>query len=243
MARRVGDTIKIGGDYQYKALTQGNPVQRFWHFSKHLSIMRYLPPSSQDNIIDVGCGSGVITSFLGESGASVVGVDGNSEAIEFANKKFSQPNITFKLGLVDDEFELAKSVDKIYCLEVIEHIYREQGRNMLNNFWRLLKPGGQVFLTTPNYKSLWPLIEWSMDKLGLAPPLAEHQHVEFYSMKKLRRLALECGFEIKVTSTTCLLSPWVAPINWTLAKRVDALESNLPGNMGSILVVVLGKPE
>jgi len=199
MARRLGDTVKIGGDYQYKALTQGNSIQRFWHFNKHLSIMRYLPPNSQDTIIDVGCGSGVITSFLGESGASVLGVDGNSEAIQFASEKFSRPNVDFRLGLVDDEFESTQDFDKIYCLEVIEHIYRNQAKNMLNNFWRLLKPGGQVFLTTPNYRSLWPLIEWSMDKLGLAPPLAEHQHVE--------------------------------------------LEPKLPGNMGSILVFVLVKPE
>lgn len=59
--RRTGDTIAIDGGYQYRALTEGYRVQRFWHYSKTLAIQEFLPPQSTDRIIDVGCGSGVIT--------------------------------------------------------------------------------------------------------------------------------------------------------------------------------------
>ena len=135
MKKRIGDSVKISGDYQYRALIEGNSVQRFWHYSKQLAIKKYLPPSSHDKVIDVGCGSGVITSLLGSYGADVLGIDGNSDAITFAAEKFSSPNIRFRLGLIDEKIKINTLVDKIYCLEVIEHIYMHQAYNMLKVFY------------------------------------------------------------------------------------------------------------
>lgn len=103
--KRTGDTIKIPGDYQYKALTTGNPVQRFWHESKQRIISQLMPPEPTDFILDVGCGSGVIANFLGQSGAKVWGIDGNKDALNFARETFKAPNLEYHLGLVDDLFE------------------------------------------------------------------------------------------------------------------------------------------
>lgn len=156
---RSGDRVSIPGSYQYDALTEGNAVQRFWHFNKQLVIEQYLPPQASDRIIDVGCGSGVVSEFLAKSGAEVLGIDGNADAISFASEKFQRQNLSFRKGLVDSQFEAEEPFDKIYCLEVLEHIYYDQGRQMLANFHRALRPEGAVFLTTPNYRSFWPLIE------------------------------------------------------------------------------------
>jgi len=93
MNRRIGDTVKISGDYQYQALMKGNPIQRFWHYTKYLSIKKYMPPMPTDKVMDVRCGSGVVTSFLGEFGATVLGIDGNLDAIKFADQKFSNPKV------------------------------------------------------------------------------------------------------------------------------------------------------
>lgn len=71
----------ISGDYQYRAITSGSSPQRFWHHSKKCAITHFLPPSQEDMVLDVGCGSGVIASFLSEFGASVIGLDANEEAI------------------------------------------------------------------------------------------------------------------------------------------------------------------
>lgn len=243
MSLRTGDTVKISGDYQYQALTGGNPVQRFWHYSKQLSILRYLPPLSTDCVMDVGCGSGVITDFLGRSAQSILGIDGNVDAIRFATENFSRENVRFELNSVDNVDSYSEPMDKIYCLEVIEHIYESQARNMLQSFLRILRPGGKVFLTTPNYRSLWPFIEWSMDTLCLAPPLLDHQHVEFYNMKKLARLCKIAGFDIVVTASSCFLAPWLSPLSWKLAEKMDSIESKFPFSLGSILIFVIAKPE
>ncbi len=106
MKRRTGDIVEISGDYQYRALTEGGAVQRFWHYSKQLAISRFLPVQPGQRAIDVGCGSGVISSFLGRRGAEVLGVDSNPQAVEFATGKFATDNVRFAHGLVDETFHV-----------------------------------------------------------------------------------------------------------------------------------------
>ena len=241
MNRRFGDSIKISGDYQYNAINSPNPVQRFWHRSKKLAIERFLPPRKEDFVLDVGCGSGVIAGFLGESGAEVLGFDGNSEAIAFATETFAKPNVQFQLGLVDEQLDLLRPVDKIYCLEVIEHIHLNQARDMLRVFHKLLNPHGEVFITTPNYSSLWPLIERLMDLFQLAPQMSVHQHVEHYNIPKLKRLCRETGFVVESVHTGNFIAPWLTLLSWGVAEKFEALEvaANLP--FGSIIIIVLRK--
>src|SRR5436309_345909 len=107
-----------------------------------------LPVAAGQFAIDAGCGSGVIADYLASSGAEVMGVDANAEAIEFASGEFVRPNLRFIRGLVDDEMQLERAVDKFYSLEVIEHIYRPQGLAMLRSFHRLLRRGEQALAAT-----------------------------------------------------------------------------------------------
>ena len=237
----MGDANIIEGDYQFKALHLGNPIQRFWHYSKQLAISRFLPPSCDDFVLDIGCGSGVVSRFLSDRGAKVLGIDANPAAIEFASRTYGSSSVRFQLGYVDESIELDRQADKIYCLELIEHIYLHQARDMLNLFSGMLKPGGRVLLTTPNYLSLWPVIEWGMDKLHLAPTMEEHQHVTHYTGSRLERLCRETGFRIEILSSFCLLSPWVALANWKLAEYFFGIECSLPLKWGSVLIIVMSK--
>lgn len=239
--RRMGDTIVIEGDYQYKAFYSPNTIQRFWHQSKSRLIQSLLSPSNGEFVIDVGCGSGVITNFLGNFGANVMGIDGNPAAINFASQTFVRQNIKFIRGLLDEEFILPEPVDKIYCLEVIEHIYYYQAKGMLETFFNLLKSNGSVFLTTPNYSSLWPVIERLFDLFRVTPKMAGEQHVEFYNMKKLKKICRDANFSIEHSFTTNFLAPWISPISWNMAVALERLELRLHCPFGSTLVVVLKK--
>jgi len=236
--RRVGDTVAIPGDYQHRALTEGPAVQRFWHLAKQLAIARLLPPARGDHVLDIGCGSGVISDFLARAGADVLAVDGSGEAIAFARERFGAPNLEFRQGLVDESFTVERPVDKVYCLELIEHIYRPQARALLDHARAVMRPGARIFLTTPNYRSAWPVIEWAMDRARLAPELGGAQHVEHYHPAKLRALCEESGFAVETMATKCGAAPWVAPLSWKLAERLQQAElgSRLP--LGSVLVVV-----
>jgi 2-polyprenyl-3-methyl-5-hydroxy-6-metoxy-1,4-benzoquinol methylase len=240
-SRRVGDLVKISGRYQWDAANSKNKIQRFWHQTKKTSIDSLCPPIASDFVLDVGCGSGVISSYLAKKyNAKVVGIDGNQDAIDFAKKNF--PEVSFQCSLVDDDFSLMTEVDSIYCLELIEHIHENQANILLNNFFRLLKPGGRLFLTTPNYKSAWPLIERAMDFMGVAPRLSEDQHVTFYNPETLRKIVINNGFDVKHIRTNCFIAPWVAPFSYKVAEWIDRKELNMKKFFGSIIVLVALKP-
>lgn len=240
--RRTGDTVAIDGGYQYRALTAGPVVQRFWHHAKQVAIARLLPPAPGDYVLDIGCGSGVISDYLARAGAEVLAVDGSADAIAFAQRQFGSPRIEFRRGLVDDQFAVARPVDKAYCLELIEHIHRPQAQALLTHVRSVLRPGGELFLTTPNYHSAWPLIEWLMDRGGVAPRLAGEQHVTAYHAFRLRRLLTASGFVVRRLTSKCGLAPWLAPLNWRLAVRCQEAELSSPWHLGSVLVCVAQVP-
>ena len=237
---RADPAQTIRGDYQYVALHEGHPIQRFWHYNKQLTIARYLTPASGDRVIDVGCGSGVISDFLAQSGARTLGIDASHDAIAFASRTFTSENLSFRRGAFHEVFPLAEPVDKIYCLEMIEHIHAHEAIEMLAVFRDSLKPGGSLYLTTPNGRSLWPLIEWLMDMLHLAPKMADYQHLARYSPASLPSLCTSAGFDVEQVVTTCFAAPWLAPLSWNLALRANRAETG--SALGAILVCIARKP-
>ncbi len=169
---RTGDTIDIDGGYQHRALTEGFAVQRFWHRLKTVTIERIAPPEPGMAVLDLGCGSGVVANWLAERAQSVDAVDANPRAIDYARRTFARPNLSFHLATADALPFPEGRFDRIYVLEFIEHLYWGQLAALFSELRALLAPGGTVFLTTPNYRSPWPLLEGAMDRFGLAPHAA-----------------------------------------------------------------------
>jgi len=237
---REGDTIQISGNYQHRAVTEGFVVQRFWHREKERIIGAFSKPQPGERALDVGCGSGVVSDYLASLGARVTGVDVNAEAIDFAECTFRRPNLDFRRALVEDLPYEEGSIDRIYCLEVVEHLYEPQVQNLLGKFRKLMRPGGILTLTTPNYRGFWPALELAMDRLGLAPPMADHQHVTKFHRAKLREL-LSPGWNIQRLSTFCTVAPFLSALNWRLAERCAALEDKMDFPFGNLLLVVATK--
>ena len=112
---------------------------------------------------------------------------------------------------------------------------------MLMHFYSLLKPGGYVFLTTPNYASFWPFIEWTMDLLRLAPRLMGQQHVELYHRRKLKKQYHPMNFKCRILVSYCFLAPFLAPLNRSLAEKMASWENHDDMHVGSLLVCILQK--
>jgi len=242
VADRRGDAVAIDGAYQHRARTRGFVVQRFWHFQKERVIRKFGSPAAGDRVIDVGCGSGVIADLLTSLGARATGIDANPAAIEYARETFARPNLDFRLGLIEElEFQPG-TLDKIYCFELIEHIYEHQVRSLLRTFSSLARPGGKLILTTPNYRGLWPVMEWMLDRLKLAAPLAEHQHVTRFSRGSLTTLLEETGWLVERVTTFSTFAPFLSVVNWSLAERCAELEDRASLPFGSILLAVARKP-
>jgi 2-polyprenyl-3-methyl-5-hydroxy-6-metoxy-1,4-benzoquinol methylase len=220
---RKGDAIHISGDYQARALKSDRAAQRFWHEAKFRLIERVAIPGKGDRVLDAGCGSGTISRFLSSYSGAVIGIDSNPSAISYAREAFKAPNLQFRLGQFGD-LEGEKPFDRIYCIEVIEHLYEHQVADVLSLFYKLASPGGQLFLTTPNYRSTWPLVEWLLDRYALVAKLDEAQHVTHFTKRKLATICERAGWKVRRIGTFNGLAPFLAPISRRLALSMEKTE-------------------
>lgn len=238
---RSGDTIAIAGDYQARALHEGFVVQRFWHTLKFRLIDRVCPPRPGARVLDIGCGSGVVANYLARTAAHVDALDGNRDAIAYAQSHAVGPNMAFHLAQIDAiPFEDGR-FDQIYCMELIEHVYAHQVQALLSRIERLLAPGGELLLTTPNYASLWPVIEWAMDVLRLAPRMKDDQHVSKWTRGRLRAAARGAGFQEVRVGRFSGIAPFASVLSWGLASACDRLETRLGNPLGNVLYGVWRK--
>jgi 2-polyprenyl-3-methyl-5-hydroxy-6-metoxy-1,4-benzoquinol methylase len=223
LARREGDAIHISGDYQARALKSDRATQRFWHEAKFRLIQRVAMPAKHERVLDAGCGSGTISHFLSLHAGDVVGIDSNPAAISYAKDTYKASNLQFRLGQFEDLIG-DKPFDRIYCIEVVEHLYEHQVIEVLSLFHRLTNPGGLLFLTTPNYQSAWPLIEWLLDKFNLVAKLDEAQHVTHFTKRTLSTMCDRAEWGVRHIGTFNGVAPFLAPISYRLALGLEEVE-------------------
>jgi 2-polyprenyl-3-methyl-5-hydroxy-6-metoxy-1,4-benzoquinol methylase len=223
LERRERDAIHISGDYQARALNSDRAAQRFWHEAKFRLIERIATPGKHDRVLDAGCGSGTISHFLSRHAGEVIGIDSNPSAISYARTTFNTPNLEFRLGQFED-LTGDKPFDRIYCIEVIEHLFERQVADVLSLFYKLAKPGGQLFVTTPNYQSAWPLIEWLLDRFNLVAKLDEAQHVTHFTKRTLSAMCERAGWRVRYIGSFNGIAPFLAPISYRLALGLEEVE-------------------
>lgn len=221
--RRDGDAIEIPGDYQARAIESPRAAQRFWHAAKLRLIDKVAPPRAGARVADAGCGSGVITAHAARTAADVVGFDVNPAAIAFASSAFARSNTRFVLGpferIVDE-----RPFDQIYCLEVLEHLYEEQAVETLRLFTKAVERGAELFVTTPNARSAWPAIEWTLDRLHLVPTLDEAQHLTLFTRHTLASACERAGWTIVEMGAFNGVAPFLAPVSEGLALAAERME-------------------
>jgi len=101
--------------------------------------------------LDVGCGGGLLAEALHDRGAEVTAIDVTQANIEVAKLHALNRGLAIDYRVITAE-KLAESqpesFDVVACLEVIEHV-PDPGQ-LIAACSKLLKPGGQMFLSTLN---------------------------------------------------------------------------------------------
>ncbi len=221
---------KIPAEHGYNALTAGNSIQRFWHKYKFGNVIDKVDFSKK--VLDVGCGGGILF-YLAKDVKNGVGLDGSSKQIEFAksiNKNAVFVNSTAtKLPFRD------KSFDYVTCIEMIEHMSKEDSELMLKEIHRVLKDDGKFILTTPNYKSLWPMIEYVWSKIN--PIDYCEEHVNKQTFKSLEETLLKSNFKINDKYSFFIISPFMNFMSDKLAKKMHDLEIKMLPRFGNIMLV------
>jgi SAM-dependent methyltransferase len=99
-------------------------------------------------VLDVGCGAGYGSAELAAHAQSVTGVDVAPEALAYASENFSRANVRWVQGSATALPFASASFDLLVAFEVIEHL--SDWRSMLEETARVMAPGGQLIVSTPN---------------------------------------------------------------------------------------------
>jgi 2-polyprenyl-3-methyl-5-hydroxy-6-metoxy-1,4-benzoquinol methylase len=160
-----------------------------WWFIARRQILRsliheVLPPSRDNLVIDVGCGTGGNVSVLGQD-YRIIGIDPAVEAISIAQQTF--PDHKFIQGQAPEALgDFAKQADVFLLSDVLEHV--QDDFLLLSKLLEVAKPGAMFVIAVPADMRLWSLHDVS------------HDHYRRYDRDRLHRLWHDLPVE------TCLLS-------------------------------------
>jgi 2-polyprenyl-3-methyl-5-hydroxy-6-metoxy-1,4-benzoquinol methylase len=229
----------IAPGYYDRVYAAGKGVQWFWHHYRFLAVAESLPPAGGEAILDMGCGPGTFLGTFASQYRRGHGIDLAKAQIEFAAQKYGNDRLRFD-AIDVAAFEHGNVFDAIVSIEVIEHLPSSETQTFLATIFRLLKSGGTLVLTTPNYRSFWPLIEWAISKKGPVDYL--EQHITHFDVRRLTRELEAAGFIVRKKRTFFVISPFLAAVSTRLAEFVYAVERRLLPGLGSELVISAVKP-
>lgn len=147
------------------------------------------------SVLDFGCGhQALFLRSVADRLKLGLGIDYDADP----NPAKPAPNLEIRRFRFSDRFDLPSgSFDQITILAVLEHIPLELVDPLIAEFHRLLRPGGELLLTTPTPRSK-PLLEFLAFRLKIisAPEIADHKH--YYSAADVHALATRHRFECKL---------------------------------------------
>ena len=227
------DYGRIPAGYYDNAMIKGNAVQSFWHREKFSVVIKQLGDISGKTLLDIGCGPGTFLSLLPQDYKFATGIDISPAQIDFASKKNAgSKKIAWIAG--DPLSSKLDSYDVITSVELVEHLDEAVVVKLFECIKQHLKSGGRFVVTTPNYKSLWPVIEWLWSRIGSIN--YSEQHVTHFTENKLREFLEHAGFTVVYSSGFFIISPFLAIVSHRLAKFVQQFEQRFFPHFCSIII-------
>ncbi len=150
-------------------------------------------------VLDVGCGGGLLAEALARAGARVTGIDLAVGMIEVARLHAHESGLDIDYRVASAEAladESPPPFDAITCMEMLEHVPDPAAQ--LATFRRLLRPGGELFISTinRNLRSFALAIVGAEYLLGIVPR-GTHEYEKLIRPAELGRWGRACGFELR----------------------------------------------
>ena len=206
-----------------------NKLNQWWNIKGNYKILHKINPLrlefilnnfdksiKKKDVLDIGCGGGLISELLAKKNGNVTGIDENIYNIKQAREhaKIGSIKINYKNQSLDPFYKKnKKKYDLILCLEVLEHV--NDVKKTLDKISELMKPGATLILSTIN-RNLKSLIfakifgEYVLNWI----PVGTHQFekflkpeeiVEFLKLKKIEIKNIK-GMEFNPFSNNWLLT-------------------------------------
>lgn len=180
---------------EFRPLHQINPLRLDW-------IARQATLAAGQQVLDVGCGGGILAEAMARQGAEVLGIDLATKSLKVAQLHALESglsNISYREVAVEAlATERPASFDVVTCMEMLEHV--PDPESVVKACAELVKPGGWVFFSTLNRnpKSFLFAIVGAEYVLKLLPR-GTHEFSKFIKPSELASYCRAAGLDLQGT--------------------------------------------
>jgi len=181
-------------DGEFRPLHQINPLRLAW--MKELCVLQ------DKEVLDVGCGGGILTDSLARSGAKATGIDLSTKALRIAQlhaMDAQTENVQYReISAEAMALEQPAGFDVVTCMEMLEHV--PDPASVVQACSTLVKPGGWVFFSTLNRNPMSFLqaivgAEYVLNML----PRGTHEFAKFIRPSELAGYCRRAGLNVMHT--------------------------------------------
>lgn len=220
-------------------------AENIWRYGSYTGILRanrranfhikYGQIDSSSFILEVGCGTGLITRRVAGTGAIIIATDLSFELIAQAQKLSANKNVVYQVANAEELPFCSEAFDAIIGNAILHHL---DPSTALDEFWRVLKPEGRIVFTEPNMLNPQIALQknwgWLKKKMGDTP-----DETAFFA-QQVRTLLLRHRFSDLEVFPFDFLHPAIPKAFAIPIKRLGALLERVPllrEIAGSLLIV------
>jgi 2-polyprenyl-6-hydroxyphenyl methylase/3-demethylubiquinone-9 3-methyltransferase len=147
------------------------------------------------DVLDLGCGGGILAEAMAARGARVTGIDLSEKSLRVAelHRLESGAAVTYERAMAEEfAAQHAGEFDVVTCMELLEHV--PDPASVVAACARLVRPGGQVFFSTINRNPkayLFAVI--GAEYLLRLLPRGTHDYLRFIKPSELSRFCRAAG--------------------------------------------------
>lgn len=177
-------------DGEFRPLHDLNPV-RLRFIQQHADIVG-------KQVLDIGCGGGILSESMARAGAKVTGIDAAKKALTVAKLHAMEAGVEvdYQNQMAEDHAsEQPGKYDAVTCLELLEHV--PDPASLINAAAQLVKPGGQVFFSTINRNpKAYALAVIGAEYIMRLLPKGTHDYEKFIKPSELAHWARDAGLNL-----------------------------------------------
>ena len=175
---------------EFRPLHEINPLRLKWINAR--------VPLAGKNVIDIGCGGGVLSESMAKKGAKVTGIDLSEKALKVADLHSLESGVEVRykhIAAEDIAQEEPGQFDVVTCMEMPEHV--PDPASIVRAAAALVKPGGHLFFSTLNRNPksyLFAVIgaEYILRML----PRGTHDYGKFITPAELSQFVRQAGLQV-----------------------------------------------
>lgn len=158
-------------------------------------VLQLREPGREDRVLDLGCGWGTFCFALGHRVREMVGLDFSRRSVELCEHRLAATgldNVSFVCADARATGMEAERFDLIIAADLMEHLYPDDSRDVVQECFRLLRPGGYLSIWTPHRGHILEILKNRNILLK-----RDVSHVDYKSMARLISLLEEVGFLVE----------------------------------------------